>query len=170
MRRRVVFVGLIAGLTAFVGVTAAAVAGPGGSANATMCVLNTRLLAENEVTNTGAPASTSLASGHTQVKVRNDGTIEFKTFILNPGGEVFTRAHIHGPAPAGQNTGIRVDFLEGGVPVASLTGRTITFMGEGMVRPGNPTIATLLCQSPELYYVNYHSVAFPGGAIRGQLG
>ena len=167
MRVRLVLVGLIAGLTMLVGVTATAVAGPGGSDNGTMCVLNTKLLAENEVL---TPPSSSLASGHAQVKVRNDGTIEFKTFILNPGGEVFTRAHIHGPATAMGNAGIKVDFLEAGVPVASLSGKTITFMGEGVVRAGNPTIATLLCANPELYYVNFHSPINPSGAIRGQLG
>jgi hypothetical protein len=105
MNRRV-FAALIAALTTFVAVTAAAVAGPGGSDNATMCVLNTRLLPENEVLRT--TPNTSVASGHAQVKVRNDGTIEFKTFVLNPAGEVFTRAHIHGQATAAGNAGSRV--------------------------------------------------------------
>jgi CHRD domain len=167
MKVRLVFVGLIASLTAFVSLTTAALAGADGSDSAAMCVLNTRLLPENEVRTT---PNTSVASGHAQVKVRNDGTIEFKTFVLNPAGEVFNRAHIHGPADATANAGIRVDFLEAGVPVASLTGKTITFMGEGMVRAGNPDIGALMCARPDLYYVNFHSTAEPGGAIRGQLG
>jgi CHRD domain len=167
MKVRLVFVGLVVSLTAFVGITTAAVAGPDGSDSAAMCVLNTRMLPENEVR---ATPNTSVASGHAQVMVRNDGTIEFKTFVLNPADEVFVRAHIHGPASVTGNAGIVVDFLEAGVPVASLGGKTITFMGEGMVRAGNPNIATLLCATPDLYYVNFHSTTEPGGAIRGQLG
>lgn len=166
MKVRLVFVGLIACLTAFVGLTTVALAGPDGSSNAAMCVLNTRLLPENEVRTT---PNSSIASGHAQVKVLNDGTIEFKTFVLNPGGEIFTRAHIH-EGNATTNGPIRVDFLEGGVPVASLSGKTITFTGDAMVRAGNPNIAALLCASPDQYYVNFHSTTEPGGAIRGQLG
>lgn len=166
MKVRLLFVGLIASLTTFVGITAVAVAGPDGSENATMCVLNTRLLAENEPNG----ASTSQASGHAQVKVLNDGTIEFKTFILNPNdeGERFNRAHIH-LAPAGSNGPIHVDFLEGGVPVDELTGRTITFTGIARPRAAFAGGAAL-CAAPEMYYVNVHSNLFPGGAIRGQLG
>jgi CHRD domain len=165
MKARLLFVGLIASLTAFVGITAAAVAGPNGSENAAMCVLNTQLRAENEPNG----ASTSLASGHAQVKVLNDGTLEFKTFILNPNeGERFNRAHIH-LAPAGSNGPIHVDFLEGGVPVAELTGRTITFTGVARPRAAFAGGAAL-CAAPEMYYVNVHSNLFAGGAIRGQLG
>ena len=164
MKVRLIFVGLIASLATFVGITAAAVAGSDGSANATMCVLNTQLRAENEPNG----ASTSAATGHAQVKVLNDGTIEFKTFILNPNDERFNRAHIH-LAPAGVNGPIHVDFLEAGVPVDQLTGRTITFTGIGRPR-GVFAGGTALCAAPEMYYVNIHSNLFPGGAIRGQLG
>lgn len=167
MKVRLVFVGLIASLTAFVGLTTVALAGPDGSGNGAMCVLNTQLLPQNEVR---ATPNTSVASGHAQVKVRNDGTIEFKSFVLNPGDEVFNRAHIHGPAGTTGNAGIVVDFLEGGIPVTSVDGKTITFMADGRVRAGNPNIATLLCASPGQYYVNFHSTTEPSGAIRGQLG
>jgi hypothetical protein len=43
-----------------------------------MCVLHAKLAAKNETT-----GSTSAAKGHTLIKVRNDGTIEFKTQINN---------------------------------------------------------------------------------------
>src|SRR6266852_5984355 len=74
---------------------AATFAGPNGSDHATKCVFTTQLRAENEV-----PGSTSPATGATQIKVRDDGTIEFKTHILNPDNETFVAGHIHF-APAG---------------------------------------------------------------------
>lgn len=50
----------------------------------TMCVLHAKLAAKNETT-----GSTSSAKGHTLIKVRNDGTIEFKTQINNKNHETF---------------------------------------------------------------------------------
>jgi CHRD domain len=32
------------------------------------------------------------------------------------------------------------------------------------------SLAAAICAHPEDYYVNYHTTAFPGGAIRGQQG
>ena len=49
-----------------------------------MCVLNTQLNAKNETT-----GSTSMATGHTQIMVCNNGTITFKTQIFNPSQETF---------------------------------------------------------------------------------
>jgi hypothetical protein len=43
-----------------------------------MCVLHAKMTAKNET-----PPTTSVAKGHTQIKVRNDGTIEVKTQINN---------------------------------------------------------------------------------------
>src|SRR5216117_3712617 len=60
-----------------------------------MCVLHAKLAAKNETT-----GSTSTAKGHTQIKVRNDGTIEFKTHINNRNHETFVAGHIH-QAPIG---------------------------------------------------------------------
>src|SRR5262245_12841035 len=75
----------------------AVVAGPKGGSGGTACVENTQLRAANEV-----PPTDSSAFGHTQIKIRNDGTIEFKTQIENPGGETFAAGHIH-RAPEGVN-------------------------------------------------------------------
>jgi hypothetical protein len=36
--------------------------------------------------------------------------------------------------------------------------------------PISRELATEILQSPEDYYVNVHNAAFPGGAVRGQLG
>src|SRR6059036_2749564 len=60
-----------------------------------MCVLHAKLAAKNETT-----GSTSTAKGHTLIKVRQDGTIAFKTQINNPDRETFVAGHIH-KAPVG---------------------------------------------------------------------
>jgi hypothetical protein len=39
----------------------------------------------------------------------------------------------------------------------------------GIATPNAGTTGTALCQNPSAYYVNYHTTAFAGGAIRGQL-
>ena len=154
--RKYLLVGLIAALTTFVGLTAAAVAGPEGSDEATMCVYTTQLRTENEV-----PPRTAESFGHTQIKVRNDGTIEFKTHIVNPAGETFVAGHIHigsatvaGPVVQG--------IFQGGATSAD------QIMQSGEV--SNPALGAAICANPSNYYVNYHTTQFPGGAVRGQLG
>ena len=39
----------------------------------------------------------------------------------------------------------------------------------GVATPNAGTTGAALCASPSAYYVNYHTTAFTGGAIRGQL-
>ena len=133
-----------------------AAAGPNGSGEGTMCVLNTRLLAANETT-----GSNSAASGHAQIKVRNDGTIEWKVFVLNPAGETFIAGHIH-HAPAGVPGPIVLPLHMSG----NTTAMQIRDRGEA----SNPTLGAAICANPSGYYVNYHTTTFMGGAVRGQLG
>jgi hypothetical protein len=154
--KKYLLVGLIAGLTTFVGLTAAAVAGAEGSDDATMCVYTTQLLTENEV-----PPRTAASFGQTQIKVRNDGTIEFKTHIVNPAAETFIAGHIHFGA-VGVNGPVVQSLFQGG-PTSD---EQILQIGE----VANPTLAAAICATPSDYYVNYHTTQFPGGAIRGQLG
>jgi CHRD domain len=147
--------------------TASAVAGPDGSDNGTMCVQNTQLRPENEV----RPAVTtdpveSTAKGHAQIKVRNDGTIEYKIFILNKAGETFMAGHIH-EAPVGENGPVRVTLFGG-----STSERHIRLRGE---LPASQTTSANfapsdVCTNPSGHYVNFHTSADPQGAIRGQLG
>jgi hypothetical protein len=125
-------------------------------------VFNTQLSAENEP----GPVSTSESKGHAQVKVLADGTMEFTFTINNKSDESFRRAHIH-KAAAGANGPIHWDFLEAGQPVASVDGQPATLSGVARARAA-AVLADLLA-NPHLYYVNVHSVAFPGGAVRGQL-
>jgi len=150
--RRVALLLFALAIFAFPATTAA---GPNGSDQATMCVFTTQLRAENEV-----PESTSPATGATQIKVRKDGTIEFRTHILNPDNETFIAGHIH-IAPAGVAGDVVQSLFVGG-PTSD---RQI--MQSGSV--SNPELGAAICANPSGYYVNYHSTTFPAGAIRGQL-
>jgi CHRD domain-containing protein len=125
-------------------------------------VFNTELRAEQEPNN----ASTSESKGHAQVKVLENGTLEFVLTINNKSDETFNRAHIH-KAPAGVNGPIHWDFLEAGVPVASIGGQPATLRGVAVARAA--AVLSDLLANPDQYYVNVHSPTFPGGAIRGQL-
>jgi CHRD domain len=123
----------------------------------TMCVLHAKLTAKNETT-----GSTSTAKGHTLIKVREDGTIEFNTTISNKNHETFTAGHIH-QAPVGVPGSIVVPLFGG----PDTSARHIK--QRGTATPNAGTTGANLCQDPSAYYVNYHTTAFPGGAIRGQL-
>ena len=134
-------------------------AAPGKNHPGVMCVLHAKLAAKSETT-----GSTSTAKGHTQIKVRNDGTIEFKTQILNRASETFIAGHIH-QAPVGVAGPIVVPLFVS--PTASTNARHIR--QSGAATPNAGTTGAALCQNPSAYYVNYHTTAFTGGAIRGQL-
>ena len=136
-----------------------------GSEAAPPTVFNVQLRAENEPNN----ASTSESKGHAQVLVLADGTIEFTFTINNKSGETYTRAHIH-KAPAGVNGPIHWDFLEAGNPVASLSDQPSQLRGVARARTGaGVAVLSDLLANPAGYYVNVHSTAFLGGAVRGQL-
>ena len=122
-----------------------------------MCVLNTQLNASNETT-----GSASAATGHAQVKVWNDGTITFKTQIFNPNHETFFAGHVH-QAPVGVAGSIVVPLFGGPATTAS------HIKLSGPATPNAGTTGAALCQNPSAYYINYHTTAFTGGAIRGQL-
>jgi CHRD domain len=149
--------------TCFVAACAVAVlaagTAPGKNGQGVMCVLQAKLAAKNETT-----GSTSTAKGHTQIKVRNDGTIEFKTQILNRANETFVAGHIH-QAPVGVAGPIVVPLFVS--PTPPTNARHIR--QSGVATPNAGTTGAAVCQNPSVYYVNYHTTAFTGGAIRGQL-
>jgi hypothetical protein len=153
--RRVFLLVLLGGLLAWPAVGVA----PAKSGQGTMCVLHARLTAKSETT-----GSTSTATGHTLIKVREDGTITFKTQVNNPDHETFIAGHIH-QAPVGVPGSIVVPLFV--APSAPTSARHIKQSGTATPNPG--TTGSALCQNPSAYYVNYHTTAFPGGAIRGQL-
>src|SRR5213594_3525213 len=82
-------------VAACVAVVLTASGAPAKNGKGTMCVLHAKLAAKNETT-----GSTSIAKGHTLIKVRRDGTIAFRTKIGNKGHETFFAGHVH-QAPAG---------------------------------------------------------------------
>jgi hypothetical protein len=120
------------------------------------CVLHAKLSAE------GDTGSTSTDKGHTLIKVFEDGTISFKTEINNEDGETFVAAHIHQGAIGME--GPAVELLFGGPPTSASK-----IEQSGMATPLRDVTGADLCTDPSAYYVNYHSTAFPAGAIRGQL-
>jgi hypothetical protein len=150
-------------ITCFVAACAVAVlavgTAPAKNGQGVLCVLHAKLAAKNETT-----GSTSTAKGHTLIKVRNDGTIGFKTQILNRDHETFVAGHIH-QAPAGVAGPIVVPLFVS--PTASTSARHIK--QSGVATPNAGTTGAAICQNPSAYYVNYHTTAFAGGAIRDQL-
>jgi hypothetical protein len=124
-----------------------------------MCVLHAKLRAKNET-----PPTTSVAKGHTLIKVWNDGTIQYKTQINNKARETFVAGHIH-QAPVGVPGPIVVPLFVAPAPPTSAR----HIKQSGTATPNAGTTGAALCQNPSAYYVNYHTTAFPAGAIRGQL-
>ena len=139
-------------------IIAASAAGAATAKNGgVMCVLHAQLSAQNETT-----GPTSTATGHTLIKVWSDGTIEFKTQIQNPAEETFIAGHIH-LAPVHVAGAVVVPLFLGPATSASHIKQS------GIATPNAGITGTALCQNPSAYYVNYHTSAFTGGAIRGQL-
>jgi hypothetical protein len=132
---------------------------PAKSGLGAICVLHAKLAAKNETT-----GSTSTAKGHTQIKVRQNGSIEFKTQINNKNHETFVAGHIH-LGPVGVAGPVVVPLFVAPTPPTSAR----HIKQKGVATPNAGTTGAALCATPSAYYVNYHTTAFPGGAIRGQL-
>jgi hypothetical protein len=147
---------LLAVLALAVVVAVVAAAPAGAQTASTKCTLFAVLKPGNEV-----PPSGSQATGATLVHI--DGTrVSFTTVIGNPARETFILGHIH-RGVAGMNGGIVVDLFDG-----MSTRRLFTQFDTGTLRPPFEDPAEI-CANPAGFYVNYHTVAFPGGAVRGQL-
>ena len=83
-----------------------------------------------------------------------------------PAGAAVNIAHIHGPAPAGQNASIVVQTgLSAGQVV--LTNGSGTFSFDGVTATAD--LVSQILANPQNFYFNAHTTANPGGAIRGQL-
>ena len=67
-----------------------------------------------------------------------------------------TAGHVHGPAAAGVNAAVLFPFTPPPVSPVNYTSAALTAAQEADL-------------NANLYYVNIHTAAFPGGEIRGQL-
>lgn len=101
------------------------------------------------------PPVSSAATGNAEVMV-NPSTLAMTYRVTYAGltGPA-TMGHIHGPAPAGQNAGVKIPFPNvAPSPVAGSV--TLTTEQYADLKGGR-------------YYVNIHTAAHPSGEIRGQL-
>lgn len=123
------------------------------------------LLGGNEVSNAGdANVGDQNGSGSaTVILIPQTTTVCFA--VLVTGITTPMAAHIHA-GPAGQNGPIVVDFTPD-IPVpAPVPGSAATSSGCKNIGAG---LLDRIRNTPSNYYVNVHTGAFPGGAIRGQL-
>lgn len=113
----------------------------------------------NEVGTAGqAAAGDPDGSGTASVIVRGAGQVCFSILVERIGTPV--AAHIH-EAVAGANGPVRVALV---APTAGNPGTSA-----GCVSGIAAGLFTRLRNTPNLFYVNVHTAAFPNGAVRGQL-
>ena len=146
MRRRVtLLVGTLVAVPAAVALVAPPASAAGGRP------LSTSLTGAAEVT-PGDP------DGRGQASLRvNPGTGEICYTLTVSNVDPITGAHIH-EAPAG-SAGPVVVHLEPPTDGSSSACTTV-----------DRTLARDIVKDPADYYVNVHNAAYPGGALRGQLG
>ena len=141
-------------------------AGPAGPGSPTIVETFTATLsAGNEVANppvvsTGAASAViTFVGGQLLFRVDVNGTTNV------------TRAHIHGPAAAGVNAGIRMNFYEppqGTTPLNFTTTATLA-NGIGGVPIGVSMDSLLVLMRSGNAYVNIHTSTYPSGELRGQI-
>ncbi len=117
--------------------------------------LSTELLGANEVGAAGDPDG----SGTADVTV-NPGTGQVCWEITVEGLDPVILGHIH-RAPAGTNGGVVVDFMLTQDDFVDGTASGCTTADRALVKE--------ILKDSDGYYVNVHTTAFPGGALRGQL-
>lgn len=107
------------------------------------------------------PQRETPATGTLNVRYDKDSrmlsfTVNWQNLTAEPIG-----SHIHGPAPRGENAGVKFDFT---TPLPKTTSGT--YSGSVMV-DGTAIKEDSLLNG--FYYVNIHTPTYPGGEIRGQI-
>ena len=117
------------------------------------------LSAENEVPECTAGVNSG-AHGVAVIQIDEEtGEIRYRLVATNLPGTI-TAAHIHVGA-AGEIGGVVQPLpLTGGLNSVLVATGTVT----------DPAVAEAILADPAGYYVNVHTTACPGGAVRGQLG
>lgn len=155
----------------FFGPVAVALFLTAGTASAATKIYSFNLNALQEV-----PTNASPAAGSMQITI-NDSTnvISYQFAGFNLAG-AFSAAHIH-RALAGVNGGVVYNLVTAADysgPVTFGTGPIFIIPNSWGLLGQNETnmaagLGALINAKPWEYYVNVHTVAFPGGEIRGQL-
>lgn len=153
------------------------------SANAVVYTFDATLNSANEVSPVSASTATGLA---TLAYDTADNTYDFSmsVFGLSGGSVAGTAAsmfHIHGAASTTENAAVRVGldnpalftFLNSGstllVGGTNLSAPAIAATPASALNKGYPAMSFLQMLQGGLAYVNVHTLANPGGAVRGQL-
>ena len=146
------------------------------SANAVVYTFNATLNSANEV----SPVSASIATGLATLSYDTaDNTYDFSMSVFGLSGGSSGKAangfHIHGAATTSQNGPVRV-FLDAAPFLALNAGSTLLVGGNNVAAPvfvtGNgsyPVMSFIDMLRGGLTYVNVHTSANAGGAVRGQL-
>lgn len=111
------------------------------------------------------PANGSPATGNATVVLNAAQTqlsvsVQFQNLTTG-----WTAAHIHGPAPATSNAGVKWGLLSGWVFGAGNQSGTLTNFAILGITPVDVTNL-----NAGQFYVNIHTATFPGGELRAQLG
>lgn len=125
-------------------------------------ILSTAVRAETfEAYLTGAqevPAAASTGSGYGRVFVNTNTMTYTFTVVFNGMTSAQTLSHIHAPAAIGATAPVIINF-------GTVGGTSGTISGSGSITAGQ--LAQIRSHQG---YINVHSVNFPNGELRGQLG
>jgi hypothetical protein len=116
------------------------------------------------------PVTDAESSGRATAVITVHSDTNTVDFAINmnsfPAGTKIVAAHIHGPAAAGVNAGVKVD-----TGLAAAGGVTLT-SGSGTFNNSVTTTAqnvTDILAAPQNFYFNIHSTNHGGGVARAQL-